>query len=311
MEITGIGYVGFESPNSDVMKEMGPKVWGFGLDESRDDGITYLKMDDAFFRVAVHPGPDNKLNYIGFEVRTQPLWEQAVETLRSVGVEIVMGSDELCHQRGVSGLAQFRDPAGWPLELFWGQWFKARSWLPGRPHGGFYQSERFGVGHLILRSFNREDCDTFVEKVMGFRPYRGHGNWHWSSGYRAKLNDITHNYGYQGDPNHRYGDTHTEGWGCHIGIYNNEFVDVAIAYDLATQLELPGSSRGLMSPSFDPAIAFEVETPAGFGIQYHSPPVLAPDATYIERVPHPDHQLIFGYANSASVRARPVPLGDR
>jgi hypothetical protein len=309
MEITGIGYVGFESPNVELMKEVGPKIWGFGLQE-RGDGSAYLRMDDRYFRIAVHPGQSNELKYVGFEVRTYPLWLEAIETLRGAGVEVVIADQSVSDARAVSGVAQFRDNAGWPLELYWGQWFEHRSFLPGRPHGGFFQSERFGIGHLILRAYNRDECDSFVENVMGFHPFRGHGNWHWSSGYRAKLNEITHNFGYQGDPAHSYGNTNTEGWGCHLGLYCNDFVDVAIALDKAKEYGIGGEGHGLMSPMFDPAIAFQTETPGGFGIQYHSPPLLANDATFTEKVPVPTSQLLFGYAGMGPV-AQPVPLGER
>jgi hypothetical protein len=292
MEITGIGYLGFESPNHKAMAEVGPQVFGFGIDTSRNDDIVYLRMDERFFRIAIHPGQSDRLAYMGFEVRTRVLWEQAVETLRRHGVDVAVGDTELAEQRGVTGVASFSDPAGWRMEIFHGQWFRPRSFLPGRPHSGFFDTEHYGIGHMIVPSGCKDQCDQFVEQVLGFNVFEGF-LLPGASAFRTKLNPLSHNFGYQTLPTHELGDTNVGQGGFHIGIYNNDFQDVAVAFDLAREADLQVAG-GLIMPAFDPAIMLNVMTPAGFPIQYHSPPQLFPHDTYVERVPQPGHPLVWG-----------------
>lgn len=58
MELITVGYVGYESPTFKSMADYGPEVFGFGLNETLDDESVYLTSDDAFWRIAVHPGEE-------------------------------------------------------------------------------------------------------------------------------------------------------------------------------------------------------------------------------------------------------------
>ncbi len=69
MDIRGIGYLGFESPNIDAWRSYGPEVLGLAIAPSPEDEpeALYLKMDDRRYRFAFQPGPIDKLAYIGWE----------------------------------------------------------------------------------------------------------------------------------------------------------------------------------------------------------------------------------------------------
>ncbi|MDB5982193.1 MAG: ditC, partial [Pseudomonas sp.] len=58
MDIIGIGYLGFETPNLDAWREYGPQVMGFGIAPSpqSDSESLYFKIDDRRHRFAFHPG---------------------------------------------------------------------------------------------------------------------------------------------------------------------------------------------------------------------------------------------------------------
>ena len=69
MDIRGIGYLGFESPNIAAWRDYGPEVLGLAIAKSPEDEpeSLYLRLDDRRYRFAFHPGPIDKLAYIGWE----------------------------------------------------------------------------------------------------------------------------------------------------------------------------------------------------------------------------------------------------
>lgn len=58
MDIIGIGYLGFESPNLDAWRGYAPQVLGLGLGNAPagDPDPLYLRSDDRRHRIAFHPG---------------------------------------------------------------------------------------------------------------------------------------------------------------------------------------------------------------------------------------------------------------
>ena len=71
MDIIGIGYFGFESTVFDEWRRYGPEVMGFQIAPSpaNDAESLYFKIDDRRHRFAFHPGPRNRLLYIGWEAK--------------------------------------------------------------------------------------------------------------------------------------------------------------------------------------------------------------------------------------------------
>ena len=59
MDIIGIGYLGFESPNLETWREYAAQVLGLGLGNAPpgDPDSLYLRSDDRRHRIAFHPGP--------------------------------------------------------------------------------------------------------------------------------------------------------------------------------------------------------------------------------------------------------------
>ncbi|MGX1675490.1 VOC family protein [Streptomyces sp. NPDC055400] len=262
MDILGIGYVGVESPNYRDWLTFGPEVLGFGLAPAREgDETVFLRMDDRRYRIAVHPGESEQLAYIGWEIANRPAYDAAIAKLQDAGVEVSVGDAELAEKRGVTELVQFTDPVGYRHELFYGQKFTQRSFVPGRPHAGFVADE-LGVGHLVLIIPEYPpELDDFLANVMGFRWF-GHG----MGGYRGqigfwgtKLSTLSHNIAYGMIPGHR--GLH------HIGIGVNDLDDVGIAHDLV-QERGTGMVYSLGKHTQDPVISFYPITPSGFAFEY-------------------------------------------
>ncbi|HMG41442.1 MAG TPA: VOC family protein [Acidimicrobiales bacterium] len=281
MEIYGIAYIGFESPNAKQMLEYGPEVFGFGLNESRDDGSVYLTMDDRDHRIAVHPGERDRFAYVGIETKDKWAWEQGIETLRSAGIEVTVGDDELEEQRGCYGVAQFLDPAGWPHELVYGHAYHSGGWHPGRAHRGF-RSEEYGLGHTVLVADDVAEIERYCKDVMGYKWYiqglrKGGGSF-----WRFRNSDLSHNIAYGLNPNHRRGDTATVI--PHIGVYCRTLDDVGIAADIVEERYPERVEMTLGRHMQDPVVSFYSKTPAGFTIEYiWGEDLDVPDGPYVER----------------------------
>jgi len=281
MDIYGIAYMGYESPNAKQMLDYGPEVFAFGVNESRDDGSVYLTMDDCDHRIAIHPGEQDRLAYVGLEMKDKWAWETGIETLRSAGFTVTVGDAELEARRGVYGVAQFQDPAGWPHELVYGQTYSTGGWRKGRPHEGF-QSDVYGLGHTVLTAGDTARIEAYCRDVMGYRWYiqglrKGGGSF-----WRFNNNNLSHNVAYGINPSHQYGDTSTSI--PHMGIYCNKLDDVGVAWDIVQERYPERIVMTLGRHMQDPVISFYSRTPAGFTIEYIWGEELdVPDSPYVER----------------------------
>jgi len=78
VKINTLGYLGFESPNHKEWESFGPEIFGLGLNEPGADGTVYLRMDDRHHRIALHPGSEDRLAYIGWELRDKKAFRDAI-----------------------------------------------------------------------------------------------------------------------------------------------------------------------------------------------------------------------------------------
>ena len=137
LPLGGLGYVGIHAPDPHGWREFATRVCGLepalmppaprpqGIAEPRPeaegvsaDGTVFLKMDRRQWRLAIHPGEQPGLAYLGFELTGEPALEAAMESISARGVEIRPATEEECALRGVGRFAVLADPAGHRLELF-------------------------------------------------------------------------------------------------------------------------------------------------------------------------------------------------
>jgi extradiol dioxygenase len=260
MRIQSLGYVGVESPKYKEWETFGPEVCGMELAQPGVDGTVRLRMDDRHHRFAIHPGAQNRLSYIGWELRDVHEWEDAVEELRSADVTVEVGNEELADTRRVQGVAVFHDLYGFQHELFYGQSRWRNSFVPGRRHDGFVAGY-LGMGHIVLAV--PEILDThrhFYTDTMGFRIFLTHplprgGRAIHYRGVAPRTNCFA---------------TFKLGGGLgihHIFVETKELDDVGRAYDLVQARGIPlWATLGRHSP--DPVISFYCYTPSGFILEY-------------------------------------------
>ncbi|GAA7766945.1 aromatic ring-opening dioxygenase LigA [Cupriavidus sp. SHE] len=261
MDIIGIGYLGFESTQLDEWRSYGPEVLGFQIGRSpeADAESLYFRIDDRRHRFAFHPGKVDRLAYIGWEARGKLEFEAAARRLREAGIEITMGDAALRELRGVRDVFRFRDPIGYQHELFYGQKWMPRSFIPGRPHGGFVAGER-GLGHLVVITPEfPPELEHFLTEVMGFHYYGAGAGKGKTAFYRSRLNESTsHDIAYGHGPG-KMGIQH-------VGLFVKTLRDVGETYDIVRQRKLP-MMMTLGQHTQDPHVSFYHFSPGGFAIE--------------------------------------------
>ena len=261
MDIIGLGYLGFETTKIDEWRSYGPAVMGFqiGRNPESDPDSLYFKFDDRRHRIALHPGQSDRLAYIGWEARGRLEYETAVRRFRDAKVELTVGDAALCERRGVKELVRFRDPVGYQHELFYAQKWTPRSFVPGRPHGGYVADHR-GLGHMVVITPQyTPELEAFFTELMGFSWY-GSGAGKGRTGFfRARLNEHTsHDIAYGHGPG-RMGVQH-------VGLFVRSVRDVGETHDIVKARKLP-MMMALGQHTQDPHMSFYHFNPSGFAFE--------------------------------------------
>jgi extradiol dioxygenase len=167
--IESLSYIGFRSPRHEDWLTFGPDVMGLQVAEERGgDGAVRLRMDDAAYRIAVHPGEADDIAYLGWGLSGPRQLAASVERLEKAGIAVTQEPAELIAERAVADLVSFSDPFGIRQELSWGQYFRPSSFRPGRPHSGFVTGPG-GLGHAVLLSPDLTASEAFYCDILGLR----------------------------------------------------------------------------------------------------------------------------------------------
>lgn len=256
--ISSLAYLGFRSPNAEQWRTFGPDVLGCMLGDDGDDGAVRLRIDDAEWRLQVHPGEVDEVAYLGWAVSEEALLAAFAARLRAAGIAVREGGAELAAQRSVDRLIWFEDPWGFRHEIVWGQVVEPNSFRPGRAVSGFVTGEQ-GLGHAVLLVPDVAAGHTFFTEVMGFR-----------------LSDkIARPDGTQSHFYHCNGRHHSLALAQvpgvvglnHIMLQLNDIDDVGITLDLCRAQGVP-LRKELGRHTNDQMISFYLTTPSSFHIEY-------------------------------------------
>lgn len=289
MKIAGLGYVGLRTAHLNAWSAFASDVLGARVVEV-SHGLR-VQFDDRMYRLDVRASNDDGLEFIGWEVANEPAFRAAVEELRAAGRQIeVIAEKEARVERAVSGLARFRDPAGTPLELFYG------AQVSGQPvvstYGARFVTGELGAGHVVLLADNFAETYAFYTEVFGFR---------LSDHYRAgscvflRCNPRHHCLAIV-DANSDYGRELGGAGFDHIMFETDDINAVGQAYDRCVDGAAPLATT-LGRHSNDHMFSFYVFTPSGFAVEYGYGGRLVDDATW--QVTELAGEDIFGH--------RPVP----
>ena len=279
--IRSLDYIGFTSPNAEKWLEFGPEILGLELAGRGPDGAVRLRVDDAAWRITVHPGASDDLAYLGWCVGGPAELATAITTLEKHGLELHYGDSTLAGLRAVADLAWFIDPFGFRHEITWGLLQKPASFRAGRPISGFVTGDG-GLGHAVLLVPDLQRAERFYTEVLGF-----------------KLSDRIE-MGMSLRFFHCNGRHHTLAFAAvpgmvgmhHLMLEVASLDDVGKALDLCNARKVP-LAMTLGCHTNDRMTSFYVRTPSGFEVEYGWGGRIVDDADWV--VGSYDAQSVWGH----------------
>lgn len=255
--IKSLAYVGISCPSAQEWTTFGTEVMGMQLAPASADDAIRFRMDDASYRLAIHPAEQSDLAYIGWTITDEIAAEAAQTHLENAGVTVQTATATEAEERQVAGYLWFTDPFGFRHELAWGQFSEIGTFQPARPMSGFLTGEQ-GMGHVVLFVPDIAEADRFYSRVLGF-----------------KLSDRVREYGNDLRFYHVNGRHHSlavvETPGVrglhHLMLETTSLDDVGNALDICHEREIP-VVQTLGRHTNDLMTSFYVYTPSHFRIEY-------------------------------------------
>src|SRR6202043_2039623 len=159
VQVTKIGYAGFNTTHMEAMLAYYTEVMGFTLEERGGEGAAYLSNALDHHSVALYPSTESGLRHVGFQIHSSQSLQEASAQLRDAGIEVERQTDA---QPGVPELLQLRDPEGTTVQLY-------ATMQPARQNfrGSGIVPQK--LGHLALAVHDVQKTAEFYQNVLGFR----------------------------------------------------------------------------------------------------------------------------------------------
>jgi 3,4-dihydroxy-9,10-secoandrosta-1,3,5(10)-triene-9,17-dione 4,5-dioxygenase len=164
MKILKLGYLGVEAARPEAWATFAADILGAPPGPAGPDGTRTVRLDARSYRLAIHPGGDGRLSYLGWELGDRAALAAACGELDAAGVAYTSASDTLCRTRGVEAMVRLEDPEGHPLELFYGGASGAEPLAPTSGVSGFV-----ALGHVALGIADWRAAERFYTGVLGLK----------------------------------------------------------------------------------------------------------------------------------------------
>jgi 2,3-dihydroxybiphenyl 1,2-dioxygenase len=266
MSVCGLGYVGLNVSDLEGWRVFLQRVFAMQVLPPGADGSVDVRVDEWQRRFTLHPGAQDGLAYIGWEVGTLEQLHDLVSRVESTGIAVKRVSPEDCARRRVLAAATFSDPVeSIRLELFCGPTVTKERFTPARAFGGYATGEQ-GLGHVVLMTHRQDDLVSFYRKALGFEvsDYMSFGGEKWGGDYRMVFmhcNARHHSLAIMSPP--------SPGPGAplnHIALSVRDFNDVGYAYDVVIAERVPVLMT-IGRHINDLATSFYVASPSGFAME--------------------------------------------
>lgn len=167
-KVARLGYLGLEVSDALAWVDFGVDMLGLAPADASPGGARRLRMDDQAWRIALHEGDADDLLYAGFEVDAAADLEQLAGSLGADDLDVEEADAVACNERGVRSLIRVRDPAGNPIEIFYGATSGASAFESKRVPGGFVTGDE-GLGHIVLNAPDAAAMQHFYCDLLGLR----------------------------------------------------------------------------------------------------------------------------------------------
>jgi len=261
MSVKKLAYLGANATDMGAWKQYSTEVLGLEIGRDSSDRLLYLRADERHHRLSIHPGDNDDVSYIGWELANHEALEAAAANLERNGVEVVAGTPNELADRRMLELVHFMCPyTGVRMELTVGNEVVFNpAFRPTRDLSGFRTGE-LGLGHFVLYTANAQAAADFYVRTLGF----GISDWVVSP-EGAKLAVFLH-------CNPRHHSMAFINWPTaprkiqHVFFETNSLDDVGKTYDLCSQRELAKTTVG-RHPN-DRSVSFYFRNPSRWFIEY-------------------------------------------
>jgi 3,4-dihydroxy-9,10-secoandrosta-1,3,5(10)-triene-9,17-dione 4,5-dioxygenase len=271
MAILSLGYLRLEATDLEAWKTFAGDFLGLMPASAEGEETLRYRMDIYPPRLVVAPGAENKMTAMGFEVLNRRDLDKIVAGIEAAGVKVTAGTEEECAERRVNGFVRFDDPAGNPVELFYGPILDHVR--VNTPNVSKFVTGEQGMGHVIVTGENGDELFEFYTGVLGFlerNTMKGGGG---STVYFMGCNPRHHTLGVASAPG--------PGRLIHLMVEADTLDDVGLAIDRAAKFDVP-MMNSLGKHTNDHMVSFYVYSPERYAIEFGWSGLQVPeeDATY-------------------------------
>ena len=168
MPVRSLGYLRIGAEDLGAWRRFAGDFLGLEPVTGDNPEAAYFRMDDHPHRLAVVPAGQNHLEAVGLQVGGPEELADLVATVEDSGTKVTSLDQAACRDRRVTEAVGFDDPAGNPLELFWGVAL-AHSAVVTPAVSGFVTGDQ-GMGHVVLTVGDGPASYDFYTRTLGFKP---------------------------------------------------------------------------------------------------------------------------------------------
>jgi len=167
MPVRSLGYIRIGAEDLDAWRRFAGQFLGMESVLGDSAESAYFRMDDHPHRLVVTPAAQNGVEAIGLQVGGPEELAELVSAVEATGTKVTQVDQAACRDRRVTEAVSFDDPAGNPLELFWGV---ALAHSPvSTPHVSSFVTGDQGMGHVVLTVGDGPSSYDFYTRTLGFK----------------------------------------------------------------------------------------------------------------------------------------------
>lgn len=272
--IRGLGYLKVQTQHIARWRELTVEALGFAETVGPNPDALYLRMDEREARLIVLPGDVDQVVAVGWEVRDQFALAAVAKDVEAAGIPVTWLTEEENDERGLEQVISFTDPAGHPVEIFFGPRLDHTPLITG--YAQKFITGAQGMGHVVLPTTQMEETTSFYTEVLGFLP-RGAvrlGPERPATRFRFYgCNQRHHSLAMGPAP-------HGEAPGLvHLMVEVEDLDTVGRAYDKVRQMDF-NITASLGRHTNDHMVSFYVRAPGGWDIEYGTDGMLVDESYY-------------------------------
>ncbi len=166
--VSQLGYLGIGASDAAAWERFATQILGLAVSERIADGTLKLRMDEYYYRFAIHPGGGDDLSYLGWEVPNRETLGAVADQVNAAGVEVTRASEAEARARNVVELVRFREPNGIASEIFYGPLLAPKPFVSPRSISGF-MTGTMGLGHCLVVVDDLDRSLDFYTRALGMR----------------------------------------------------------------------------------------------------------------------------------------------